>query len=445
MTHRIICLLIAASAMGLGSLSAQEGAATTEGILTFDKKIYTVKRGVAYETKIDDEDAIAVVLGGQAVTSEELAEARKKEKEGGDPNFKRPFLRMIFTTTGQFKHWSAAAGGTMIGRHSGKAMGEVKIQDGQASGKASQAFESEGILPMGFDARFAVPLIKAGESLPPSNAKKGGPAANVKPTVTGLFRGNGKEASLAFVTARWVEPFAGKPGIELTFTEKAQAKEKKPGFDAMFGKLGSALILSLHEDGQIYSCQVVHKAHEKQGFSSVGQIEATEFAYENGKVEGEISTNGELDTFGEKWEVKIKFIAPLGEIPKEFQVIEEKKPVEQATPASSDLEDNDEPAEAASNGPKAKELALTKDASEVEYKALVGHLVFKSKANVKSVCTELTAGLKAQGWKADGSDLITPQSAILKRKLEKATLTIFVKPDGGGSEVKMMTEGLSWD
>jgi hypothetical protein len=93
----------------------------------------------------------------------------------------------------------------------------------------------------------------------------------------------------------------------------------------------------------------------------------------------------------------------------------------------------------------AKDLALTKDASDVEYKALVEQLGFKSKANVKSACAELSANLKAQGWTKQGSDLITPASAILKRKRGDAELTIFVKPEGGGSEVKMMTEGLAWD
>ena len=72
-------------------------------------------------------------------------------------------------------------------------------------------------------------------------------------------------------------------------------------------------------------------------------------------------------------------------------------------------------------------------------------LVFKSKSNVKSVCAELAAGLKAQGWKNDGMDMVNPQSSILKRKQGEATLTIFVKPDNGGSEVKMLTDGLSWD
>jgi hypothetical protein len=92
-----------------------------------------------------------------------------------------------------------------------------------------------------------------------------------------------------------------------------------------------------------------------------------------------------------------------------------------------------------------KDLALTKDATDVEYKELVEHVVFKSKSNVKSVCAELAANLKAQGWAKDGSDMVQPQSSILKRKRGDATLTIFVKPENGGSEVKMFTDGLSWD
>jgi hypothetical protein len=96
-------------------------------------------------------------------------------------------------------------------------------------------------------------------------------------------------------------------------------------------------------------------------------------------------------------------------------------------------------------GLNVKDLALTKDATDVEYKALVEHVAFKSKSNVKKVCAELAANLKAQGWTNDGRDMVQPQSSILKRKRGEATLTIFVKPENGGSEVKMFTEGLSWD
>ncbi|HEY3660282.1 MAG TPA: hypothetical protein VGK91_03545 [Candidatus Udaeobacter sp.] len=64
---------------------------------------------------------------------------------------------------------------------------------------------------------------------------------------------------------------------------------------------------------------------------------------------------------------------------------------------------------------------------------------------MKSVCAELAANLKGQGWTKEGSDLITPNSSILKRKRGDAELTIFVKPESGGSKIQVMTEGLAWD
>jgi hypothetical protein len=57
----------------------------------------------------------------------------------------------------------------------------------------------------------------------------------------------------------------------------------------------------------------------------------------------------------------------------------------------------------------------------------------------------LSANLKTQGWTKDGTDLITAASSILKRKRGDAALTIFVKPENGGSQVQIFTEGLSWD
>ena len=458
MTKKFMCVVAIVSAMGAVTLIAQEGTTKpAEVTLMLDKKTYPLKHALAYETTIDNEPAIVVVLSGQAVTGEALKEAKETEKGGNDPNFKRPFLRLVFTNTGAFKHWSAAAGGTMFGRRGG-ATGELKLQNNRVVGKASQPNEADAFIQNSFDARFDVALLKAGDSLPASTTKKGGPAANVKPTVTGVFKGNGKDAKLAYVSARWREPFSDKPSMELVFTEKDHSKDKKPDFNAAFGKFGSALIISLHEDGSIFGCQVVHSAHQKQGFSSIGNIEATDFTYADGKVEGELTTHGQVDTFGETWDVKIKFLAPLGEIPKEFQVADSKKEEKPAStqstkkPATTDSDDDDddfgdddEAAQPKAAGLNVKDLALTKDASDVDYKALVEQLGFKSKANVKSACAELSANLKAQGWTKQGSDLVTPASAILKRKRGNAELTIFVKPEGGGSEVKMMTEGLAWD
>jgi hypothetical protein len=283
-----------------------------------------------------------------------------------------------------------------------------------------------------------------------SPSKKSGPAANVKPTVTGVFKGNGKDAKLAYVSAHWREPFSDKPSMVLVFTEKDHSKDKKPDFNAGFGKFGSALIVSLHEDGDIFGCEVAHSALQHKNFSSIGTIKTNDFEYVDGQVKGELTTDGQAEVFGETWGVNVKFVAPLGEIPKEFQPAASKEPEENATnkPTTNKVttEHSDKSAaKSAENQLNAKDLALTKDASDVEYKALVEQLGFKSKANVKSACAELSANLKAQGWTKEGSDLITPASAILKRKRGDAELTIFVKPDGGGSGVKMMTEGLAWD
>jgi hypothetical protein len=449
LTMRFICLLIALGATGA---TAQEKA-KLEGALTLDKKTYTLKQVLAYETTIDNEEAVVVVLSAQAVTSEQLKEARKAEKESGDPIFNRPFLRLVFKKTGEMKYWSADAGGTTIGRHSAAA-GELKIESGRVTGKAKVSEDPQGMFPSSFDIKFETALVKAKESLPESTPKKRGPAANVSPSVSGVFKGNGKEAKLAYASARWGEPFDDKPGIVLVFTEKDHSKEKKPDFDAAFGKFGSALVISLHEDGRIYGCQVVHTAHKKQGFSSVGTIEAPEFTYADGKVEGVITTNGQQEFFGETWEVNIKFVAPLGEIPKELDVAKTPEPKKEKEKADSDKDEEDSVSDLlkakgatkpSSGGLKAKDLALTKDATEVEYKSVVEQLNFKSKSDVKKVCAELSTKLKAQGWTNDGSDMIQPQSSILKRKRGEAKLTIFVKPESGGSEVKMMTEGLSWE
>src|SRR5947208_9931115 len=451
MTKKFTCLIAIVSAVGAVTLFAQEGTTkAAEGTLMLEKKTYPLKHALAYETTIDNEPAIAVVLSGQPVSSEKLKETKEAEKEGGDGDFNRPYLKLVFKPTGELKYWSAGAGGTMLGRRSGNATGELKLQNGRVIGKASQPTETDSMIPNSFNARFDVALLKGGDSLPASTAKKFGPAANVKPSVTGVFKGNGKEAKLAYVSAHWREPFGDKPSMDLVFTEKDHSKDKKPDLSAAFGRFGSALIISLHDNGEIFGCQVVHSAHQKQGFSSIGSIHTNDFTFEGGKVEGELTTDGQIDTFGETWEVKLKFLAPLGEIPKEFQVADSKKPEEDATDEpeitklTTKLSEKAAP-EPAKDELNVKDLALTKDASDVEYNQLVEHVLFKSKTNVKSVCAELAANLKAQGWNKDGSDLVTAASSILKRKRGDAELTIFVKPESGGSQVQIFTEGLSWD
>jgi hypothetical protein len=419
-------------------------------MLMLQGKNYPLAHALAYETTVNDEEVIAVVLSGQAIPGEKLKEAREKEKEGEEPDFKRPFLKLQFTKKGALKFWSASAGDTSLGRRLGNAKGELRLQDGRASGKASQPNEKEEMFSAGFDVRFDVALLRAGESMPATVAKKPGPAANVKPSVTGVFKGNGKEAKLANVSAHWREPFSDKPSMVLVFTEKDHSKDKKPDFNAGFGKFGSALVVSLHEDGDIFGCEVAHSALKHQNFSSIGKIKTNNFQFADGKVQGELTTDGQAEVFGETWEVNVKFVAPLGEIPKEFQVADSEKRETNATDEPATIKSATKLSEKAAPKPagdklNVKDLALTKDASDVEYNQLVEQLNFKSKTNVKSVCAELAANLKAQGWTKEGSDLVTAASSILKRKRGDADLTIFVHPENGGSKVQIMTEGLSWD
>ena len=448
MTEKLMGLVAGIAVIGSSAtLFAQEGtnpANAGEGTLMLKGKNYPLKNVAAYETTVDGEEGIAVVLSGPTISSEKLNAARKSEKAGEIPDFRKPYVKLEFTKAGQFKGWGAGAGDISLGRHTSNATGELKLEGARVIGKANQPNETEGMFPSGLDVHFDVPLVSAGESLPPS--KKPGPAANVKPSVTGVFKGNGKDAKLTSVSAHWREPFGDKPSIVLVFTEKDHSKDKKPDFNAGFGKFGSALVVSLHEDGDIFGCEVAHSALKHQNFSSIGKIQTNNFEYADGKVQGELTTDGPADVFGESWEVNVKFVAPLGEVPKEFQPAAAKEPEQDATdkPATTNLTEKGttEPAEDELN---VKDLALTRDASDIGYQELVEYVFFKSKANVKSVSAELAANLKVQGWTKEGSDLVTPSSSILKRKRGDAELTIFVNPENGGSKVKMMTEGLDWD
>src|ERR1051325_8364969 len=117
MPRKFIYVMAIGSLISAGTLFAQEK--TGEGTLNLDKKTYQFKQAVAFETTIDNEEAIVVVLTSKAVPGEKIKEARENDRQSGDTDFGRPFLKLIFKKTGEFKYFSAAAGGTSLGRHSG--------------------------------------------------------------------------------------------------------------------------------------------------------------------------------------------------------------------------------------------------------------------------------------------------------------------------------------
>ena len=69
-----------------------------------------MKNAAAYEITVDGEDGIAVVLSGPAISNEKINEARKSEKAGDMPNFRKPYVKLEFTKAGEFKGRGAGAG-----------------------------------------------------------------------------------------------------------------------------------------------------------------------------------------------------------------------------------------------------------------------------------------------------------------------------------------------
>jgi uncharacterized protein (TIGR03000 family) len=135
-------------------------------------------------------------------------------------------------------------------------------------------------------------------------------AATADSTVSGVFKGNGKEAKLAFASATKGEPFAGDQTIVLVFTEQDHSKEKKPQMKAGFGDFGSALIVTVTPEGKIVGSEVAHAAHNKGTFSAIGDLKSSDFKIADGKIRGKLATDGEVKTFGQTWEVNLKFQAP---------------------------------------------------------------------------------------------------------------------------------------
>jgi len=255
-----------------------------------------------------------------------------------------------------------------------------------------------------------------------------------KATVEGSFLGDGKEAAIKFLVVQTREPFSDKAAIRLIFTEKDPSSSQKPDFDAGFKKLGSALILSVFRDGQIFGCEVAHTAHEKSPFSALGEIKTEDFKVTDTTVSGRITTGGELDAFGQKWNVDLTFSVPLSE--GAFGG-EEAKPMTKEEPKAETPK---------SAGPKMSigKLPLPATALDVEYKAVVGHVNFRSDASVSEVAGEFSSKLKEQGWKDGAGSLMGKTNAILKHELDGASLTIMVQPAGTGCNVKVFTEGLDW-
>ncbi|WP_009961780.1 hypothetical protein [Verrucomicrobium spinosum] len=276
--------------------------------------------------------------------------------------------------------------------------------------------------------------IMALSSVTPGHAQ----APADKPTVSGTFLGDGKDGKIQYLVVQTREPFSDKPAIRLVFTEKNPSASKKPDFDAGFKKLGSALVISVFKDGGIFGCEVAHSSHSKSPFSSVGAIKMEGFTVTDTQVSGRLTTGKELEFFGQTWNVDLNFSAPL---PKGAFAAESP-----STAKKMEKEKEKEVSEPVATGPKLPiaDLPLPAGARDIEYKSVVGHILFKADGSVSTVANDFSKKLKAQGWQDGAGSLIGKNNAILKRKLNGADLTIMIQPEGTGSNVKVFTQGLDW-
>jgi hypothetical protein len=204
----------------------------------------------------------------------------------------------------------------------------------------------------------------------------------------------------------------------------------------------------MHENGNIFGCEVAHQAHGQGAFSSSGTCTIEEFDLGDGKVAGRITSSGEQKFFEKVWEVDVTFTAPY--VAPAEKPVAESKPVASKTsdaPKSKPSKTRKMPEETAGTPVGAiavADLPFLKNAKDVQLKEIVGMMDFKSDTGVTTLAAEIQKSLGAQGWTGDGADLVSASTTILRRKRGAAELTIFIKPGGKGSEVKVMSEGLDW-
>lgn len=432
----ILTLFVVSLTAVHASVCSAADAPQVTGNLSLGTKVYKLAHVVAYPVKAGKETATTVLASDRPLNVGEIKQILLDNNGQDDKlSLRQPHVKLVFDKSGAATSSYAYADGFTTTAAGSDIAGEIKIAEGRVVGKAKMESQGEGEFQRSFDFQFAVGLLNSGAEQAPQAA----PLAKIG--VTGTFKGNGKIARLAYVSARRIEAFDDKPSLMLVFTEKDHAKEQRPDIKAGFGDFGSALLISCHEDGTIFGCEVAHAAHSKKPFSSVGSISTGEFQIAGGQVQGKLSTGGEVEAFGQTWEVELSFATPFTATPKAEPKVSSKPKPNTIKPAP------EKPVKPAltTASLKAKELALPDNATDLDFKKLVEHIHFHHASEVMRLSADLTTRLAAQGWEKDGSDLIRPQSAIMKRKRGEASLSIFVKPGADGSEVRIFTKGLDWE
>lgn len=116
-------------------------------------------------------------------------------------------------------------------------------------------------------------------------------------TLSGVYKANGKPATLTQVTAHKGEPESGKPVTVLVFTAKDHANDPKAGFNALFGKYGDAVVVKVFSDGKIFSTDVRHSALDLGPVPSAtlfDVVQMKDFKVAGGDISGHLTAKTEI-------------------------------------------------------------------------------------------------------------------------------------------------------
>src|SRR5437870_6695032 len=131
------------------------------------------------------------------------------------------------------------------------------------------------------------------------------PAADSE--VSGVYLGNDQPTTLAFVSAHKATPVAGQETIALVFTEKDHSKDTQPELKALVGNFRSALVVGIHADGKVVTCDIAHEALKQKPISSPSSVKMSDFRNEAGQISGKLATDSRQEAFGQRWEVSLTF------------------------------------------------------------------------------------------------------------------------------------------
>jgi len=126
----------------------------------------------------------------------------------------------------------------------------------------------------------------------------------------GKYIANGKEARLAFLSAKKGEPFSDRPVTILIFSEKDASRDARADFHAQMGDLGDALVVHLSkadDEWRVIGTEFAHSALKHSGASGSGIVNVKDVSVANGELSGHLVTEPNADLFDEPLAVDLRF------------------------------------------------------------------------------------------------------------------------------------------